>query len=542
MARAVVLCPLLLAALTVRSPAAAQVSEPIAMPSSGVGLPSASTQASQCDFSDVPGAVWWGTDTRMTLREMASYMAPVYWFSPDEPLLQRREGADIRIPAALPFEEAPDRPVVYYQLERILKLPGTRGFYRDSADVNESIIDIAEVGTFQMGFFAYFPEEVGLGAHPHDLEAAEFRGGFARSGGEYLEGKTEAECDEEYFVLVVTQVTGKAHGIVWFWNTIDVDDETRFPMHLMVEEGKHAIGTDKNSDGYFTPGYDVSRHINDAWGTRDVIRSGTLFTGGYQAWMTKARQDEHRVFPPLPDDSPLRPLLQRRGAYENPYVEYELRPLPPADMALTSPGVPDPRYLHRFMKSKEVEDWPEQGEAEAMQDYLDWLDEGRIVKSLAIALRADGDLGLSFVFPLFIVKNFEEPLSGGFIVHRMYVKDQRLRDFGWQLMYTPSASRWFDTYLAAGAEWDEERRWVNPEDPDAPLPPNPGDIEGWERKSFTETYFTLETGVKFRVNVEAIKWLSWATDFWGFRAGILNKGFFDIDKLTYVLEVGAGAW
>ncbi len=258
--------------------------------------------------------------------------------------------------------------------------------------------------------------------------------------------------------------------------------------------------------------------------------------------MTKVRRDEHRVFPPLPDDSPLRPLLQRRGAYENPYVEYELRPLPPADLALTSPDVPDPQYLHRFMKSKEVEDWPEQGQAEAMQDYMDWLDEGRIVKSLAIALRADGDLGLSFVFPLFIVKNFEEPMSGGFIVHRMYVKDQRLRDFGWQLMYTPSASRWFDTYLAAGAEWDKEERWVNPEDPDAPLPPNPGDIEGWERESFTETYFTLETGVKFRVNVEAIKWLSWATDFWGLRAGILNKGFFDIDKLTYVLEVGAGAW
>jgi hypothetical protein len=32
------------------------------------------------------------------------------------------------------------------------------------------------------------------------------------------------------------------------------------------------------------------------------------------------------------------------------------------------------------------------------------------------------------------------------------------------------------------------------------------------------------------------------TDFWGVRIGIKNYGFFDIDKLTYVLEFGAGVW
>jgi hypothetical protein len=498
----------------------------IELPESGIELPTAGTQQAQCDFSDVPGAVWWGTDTRMTLREAASYMAPVYWFSPDEPLLRRTEGADIRIPEALPFEEAPDRPVIYYQLDKILKQPGSIGFYSDSADISESVIDFSEVGTFKMGFFAYFPSEVGLGAHPHDLEAAEFRGGFARWGGEYLADKTETECDEEYYVMVITQVTGKAHGIVWFWNVIEVDEETRFPMHLLIEEGKHAIGTDKNSDGYFSPGYDVSRYINDAWGTRDVIRSGALMSGGYQSWMTKVRQPEHRIFPPLPDDSPLRPRLEFRGAYDDPYVEYELRPLPASELALTSPGVEHAASLHRFMKSKEVEDWPEQGQAEGMQDYMTWLDEGAIQKTLSIALRADGDLGLSFVFPLFIVKNFEEPMTGGFIVNRMYLKDTALRD----------------TYLAAGVEWDRFDVWVNEDDPDAELPPNPGDIEGWERTTSLDTDFVFETGIKFRVNVEAMKWLSWATDFWGFRAGIKNKGFWDISKLTYVFEIGAGAW
>jgi hypothetical protein len=124
----------------------------------------------------------------------------------------------------------------------------------------------------------------------------------------------------------------------------------------------------------------------------------------------------------------------------------------------------------------------------------------------------------------------------------MYLKDTALRDFGWQLMYTPSASRWVDTYLAARVAWDRFDVWVNEDDPDAELPPNPGDIEGWERTTSLDTDFVFETGIKFRVNVEAMKWLSWATDFWGFRAGIKNKGFWDISKLTYVFEIGAGAW
>ena len=114
-------------------------------------------------------------------------------------------------------------------------------------------------------------------------------------------------------------------------------------------------------------------------------------------------------------------------------------------------------------------------------------------------------------------------MSGGFIVWRMYLKDDGLRDFGWMAMYAPSASRWIDTYFAAGAEWDEE-------------------IVDGERQQDVE--FVLETGLKFRAQIghSPLKFLTFLTDFWGFRAGIKNYGFFDIDRLTYVLEVGAGAW
>ena len=53
--------------------------------------------AHRCDFSKVPGVVWWGTDTRMTVPRFVSYMAPIFWFSPDEPSLAGASGPNIRI-------------------------------------------------------------------------------------------------------------------------------------------------------------------------------------------------------------------------------------------------------------------------------------------------------------------------------------------------------------------------------------------------------------------------------------------------------------
>ncbi|MGD8867053.1 MAG: hypothetical protein PVI01_05475 [Gemmatimonadales bacterium] len=457
----------------------------------------------------------------MSIQRLASYAAPVYWFSPDEPLLNLAEGDSIRIPEALPFETAPDRPVVYYQIDDMLvnEAMVESVYDRDETDPGNSMVDLEAVGAFTLNFLAYFTSEVGLGAHQHDLEAAEFKLVIARSDGPWIRENTDARCEEKTYVLLVTRVSAKAHGIIWFWNVIDTDDETRFPMHLLVEEGKHGLATDKNGDGYFTPGYDVSRHINDAWGVRDNIRSGQLVTGGYQAWMTKVRRPEHRVYPPLPEDSPGRAWLARRGYYDPDvsYIEYELRPLPPAELA------GDDRGLYHFMESKYVEHWPKLRTGRSAEDVLDWTAEGSVVKSLAISVMNDGDWGFSAVFPFFIVKNLETRISGGFLVWRLYLKDVKLRDFGAMLMYAPSASRWFDTYFALGYEWYAEGPRDAPE-------------------KFDD--FVLETGVKFRVQLgtSPLKFLTVLTDFWGVRAGIKNYGFTDIDRLTYVLEFGAGAW
>ena len=50
--------------------------------------------------------------------------------------------------------------------------------------------------------------------------------------------------------------------------------------------------------------------------------------------------------------------------------------------------------------------------------------------------------------------------------------------------------------------------------------------------------------MKFRVSMvhSPLKFLTFFTDYWGFRAGIKNRGFFDIKQLTYVFEVGAGSF
>ena len=85
--------------------------------------PSAAEVVAQdtCDFSDVRGAVWWGTDRHMTLERFTSYIAPMYWFSPDEPSLYGKEGPEIIAPEPCPFDPTPG-PVAYYQMKELISI------------------------------------------------------------------------------------------------------------------------------------------------------------------------------------------------------------------------------------------------------------------------------------------------------------------------------------------------------------------------------------------------------------------------------------
>jgi hypothetical protein len=223
------------------------------------------------------------------------------------------------------------------------------------------------------------------------------------------------------------------------------------------------------------------------------------------------------VFPPLPADSPLREQYTENGEYAPDHAVYVLRPFPSAEKAS-----PD---LVRFIADKGDPDWPAVARNSGTEQFSRWVGSDRFFKSLSIAVHADGDWGFAFVFPLFIVKNYEDAMTGGFLTHRVIVKDQ-WRDYSWMLHYTPSASRWIDTYFSAGAEWDQE---------DAP---DDGD------ELVTTTDFVLEGGLKFRADVShsPAKFLGLLTDFWGLRLGVKNNGFFEIDRLRYVVELGAGTW
>ena len=166
----------------------------------------------------------------LTFGELAAHCAPVLWFSPDEPLLDGlvRPG-EINLPLPFPFEEDTGQPVVYYRLRNVI-------YGRDDVSeipalprANDTEINFDQVSAVDLDFFFYYPSEEGLGGHVHDVEAVEMKIAIYR----------QKECQECRYGVVVALVNAKAHGILWYDNTLEVDRYTHFPMTILVEEGKH---------------------------------------------------------------------------------------------------------------------------------------------------------------------------------------------------------------------------------------------------------------------------------------------------------------
>jgi hypothetical protein len=310
----------------------------------------------------------------------------------------------------------------------------------------------------------------------------------------------------------------KSHGLLWYDNTLIIDAWASFPLTLLVEEGKHASCTDRNGDGYYSPGYDVNTRINDAWGCRDVIRTGALFTASYQAWMTKVRRPDTIVVPPLPKDSPLYEDFagDDRDLVNKP--AYVLRPFPASKHAQDDPK------LFSLIDDKGPPDWPSEQRDTEIEKVAKSLFSERFTKSVGVAYRYDGKHGVSFVFPLLIIKTVQEPLTGGWLVNRVHIRSNPgLNDYGWNMLYTPSASRWFDPYFSLGV-----------------LVSNEEILD----ETHTSTHFAFETGAKFRGNLAhtPLKFITFLTDFWGLRVGLQYLGFAEVDELNFVVEVGAGVW
>ena len=463
-----------------------------------------------CCGEESYGIVWHGSNPRITFEELARYCGPILWFSPDEPLLDFTPGTEVMIPEPVPFEEPADSPVVYYRVRRLLLRAGesSEAYESDPNDTNASVLNLDRIGAINLDYFFYYSSEEGLGRHPHDVESAEFM----------LEVIRNPECPGCEYAISVKRVVAKAHGLDWYDNTLNVDGWVSFPLTLLAEEGKHASCTDKNGDGYYSPGYDVNTRSNDAWGCRDVIRTGALFTASYQAWMTKVRRPDTLVVPPLPEDSPLYDDFLHDDRDLKNKSTYVLRPFPSAE-----PARGDAK-LFSLIDTKGYPEWPVQEPDREIDKVTRTLLNESFTKSLGVAYRYDGRHGVSFVFPLFIVKNVEEPLTGGWLVNRVYVRARpETNDYGWNMLYTPSASRWFDPYFSLGVEIENQYL---------------------DEHTDTTAHFAFETGVKFRGNLAhtPLKFMTLLTDFWGLRVGLKYLGFAAVDDLSFVVEVGAGVW
>jgi len=457
------------------------------------------------------GLVWQGDDRYLSFEDLAAYCAPVLWFSPDEPLLNGASGTDLRQPTAFPFEKQVDSPVAYYRVRTVLEdtaikeeeAEGTSTLLEVDPGQRTTLIDLRQTAGIDLDFFFFYPSEEGFGAHKYDAEAGEMKLVVAKA----------RQYPELGYWIVIQKVTAKAHGVLWYDNNLEVDRYTKFPIHLLVEEGKHASCTDKNGDGHYSPGYDVNKRVNDAWGVRDVMATGSLYSGGYAAWMSKPRRPEHRVFPPLPADSPLRERFTVDGVYAPDNAVYELRPFPKLAPALAyDPG------LERFV-DKGDENWPALEEWTEFKKFGRWVEAESFVKTTSFAYRYDGNHGLAVLFPLLVVKSVEDPVGGGWLVNRLTFSDHKLRDISYNMLYTTSASRWIDGYFSFGVEWDSDG-------------------------NSTESHAMTEAGIKLRFNMggSKLKFLTAMTDFWGIRMGVKNWGIWNWDHIGYAIEVGAGVW
>ncbi len=480
--------------------------------------------SAQC-LVDTPGIIWKGTDNHISFEKLAAFAAPMLWFSPDEILLYDKDG-NKQLPKAFPFEKEGKTPIVYYKLRNVYGIDKELAvLHSESLDPRLKLLDLSQVKAIDLDFYYYFAKETGPTGHDHDIESITIQ----------LRVEEVTFCPEYSYAITAKKVTARAHGNQWYYNAFEVDAQTFFPLSILIEEGKHASCTDKNADGIYTPTYDVTERINDAWGIRDIITSGRLVTGGFQAWMAKSRNKRSIVFPPLPKGSPHYESFQRKFGSFIEGSQYELRPYP--DYKKLKEDGKIVKGLDRFMKTKKPHQWPSMRKVSGSggASVKQWIKDEKSYSSLSLAYRWDDAHRISLAFPLFFFKNVEAPKTGGWLYNKLYlgdlnsVIDDNSIEFekllGHQITYSSSASKWVDTYLGLGYEvFDKE---VDP------------------TKTVYKFSFVSEAGIKIRLNIAKtpLRFLRYlGTDFWGIRMGWKNVGFASFENSGFVIEIGAGVF
>jgi hypothetical protein len=454
--------------------------------------------------SATTGVIWQGSEP-LGLREIALLLAPTLWFSADEPLLA--EGRP-PIPSAHPCDAAASHPVVYYQVTEITyhgDTPVSRPEEGDTAFADK-------VESFILKYYFYYPEDFGVGGHPHDLETAEFE--------VWLEG--DPSCRR----VRLASIEGLAHGSRWYSNTLKARPDIKYPVTLFVEEGKHSTAPDRNADGSYMRGFDITERLNDAWGVRDSLGQGVLLSSAYASEMTKPRVAGMRLRPP---DSPHRQVTDRQRSYregEPSLGQYELRG---ANTVVACDTIsPQPFRLLHMMEDHRFgrDELPTQYEAGSVKRALSEL--SLPDTWLSVSLRVtERTLGAALIFRGLDIRE-------GWVVPRVTVSP---RDATGELLFTPSASRWADYYVAGGGRRQyvttRETRTIEtdrgPVDVEVVVPPN------WK--------LVVETGFRFRAKLPArMRPFVLGYTFGGLRVGLQALGFSRVDQFRFVWEIGAGAW
>ena len=465
---------------------------------------------------DLPGLVYTSQDPTISISKIAEITAPLLWFSPDEPDLYDLEG-NIQLPQILPFDVPSTQPVVYYKVKKIytdlkrLRLRNSSQFKSRS-----EIIDLSDISALEIEFYTYYEEETGLGGHPHDLESTLFQ----------VQVLNQEDCLDLKHGLQIKRVIARAHGLYWFENALNVDANSIFPISILIEEGKHAMCTDKNADGQYTPGFDVTEKVNDAWGVRDIISTGKLFSGGFQGWMAKERSPISLLLPPNSSDKASIQKIQKRFPNIPLNQSYVLRPFP----NLTE-DYPD-KDLRKMVKSKKPISWPVvKTSIGSNNNILRLSKENKLRNKFGFSYRFDSQQYISVSAPLLLVRHVEAPMTGGWFYNKFYIGDgdsspsELSTLFGHQIQHTNSASRWLDSYIGIGYERVDINRELGAVD--------------------MRTLLVTEIGMKIRVNITKtpLKFFKFlGTDYWGIRFGWKNLGFSPFSYNGIVLEIGAGAF
>ena len=247
--------------------------------------------------------VWTGRDSCIDVHQLAVRVAPILWFTMDEPHFKIGS-----TPSPLPYDSAGGTgPVVYY---RALNSTARCLSMGDPHLIIE--------------YYFYYEQDYGVGCHPNDLESARMT----------LSMNSVVDSQGPRYVVSLSRVEADAHGSPYYTNALDLTrpgtGDMSLPPTLLVEEGKHALAPDRNADGHYTRGYDVNVTPHDAWGIRDEFGSGYLWGALlYGSAGNKPRHGRSRLM--VATNSPARDIWgtsYRADWWELPSKTYELRRLP----------------------------------------------------------------------------------------------------------------------------------------------------------------------------------------------------------------------